>query len=72
MIIVSQDKETIMNFERINFIRIEDMYQIVANYADDYYEHLGSYDTEKRAKEILEEIVNTYVRECKTYNMPED
>ena len=77
MIIVSQDKTKIVNFdnliqiyitqdeeETVNFIRYESV--------DSLYEDLGEYKTEERAKEVLQEIVNTYVRECKTYIMPKD
>lgn len=57
MIIVSQDKDTIINCERMNFIKIEDLGSIVVNYADDYNELLGVYDTQERAGEVLKEIV---------------
>lgn len=61
MIIVSQDKETIINFENITRISIMPpveegyKYSIAINSCLD----LGYYKTEERAKEVLDEIVNT-------------
>ena len=62
MIIVSQDKETIINFENITRISIippqEEgyKYSIAINNCLD----LGYYKTEERAKEILKEMVRKY------------
>ena len=60
MIIVSQDKETIINFEnttRISIIPpVENKYSIAINGCLD----LAYYETEERAKEILKEIVQCY------------
>lgn len=62
MIIVSQDKETIINFENITRISIvppaEEGYKcaIAINGCLD----LGYYKTEERAKEVLKEIVQCY------------
>lgn len=77
MIIVSQDKEKIVNFDNLTQIYITRDEEETANFiryesVDSLYEDLGQYETEERAKEVLQEIVNTYVRECKTYIMPED
>ena len=65
MIIVSQDKTKIVNFdnliqiyitqdeeETVNFIRYESV--------DSLYEDLGEYKTEERAKEVLQEIISKY------------
>ncbi len=60
MIIVSQDKKTIANFNTIETIQIDDNvldkteaeFEILAN-----GETLGYYKTEERAKEVLKEIV---------------
>ena len=65
MIIVSQDKTKIVNFDNIiqiyktkdeeetaNFIRYESV--------DSLYEDLGEYKTEERAKEVLQEIISKY------------
>lgn len=62
MIITSQDKETIINFESITRISIippvEEgyKYSIAINGCLD----LGYYKTKERAKEILQEIEKTY------------
>lgn len=62
MIIISQDKETIINFESITRISIippvEEgyKYSIAINGCLD----LGYYKTKERAKEILKEIEKTY------------
>lgn len=64
MIIVSQDRDKIVNFdnlvqvyitqdeeEKANFIRCETI--------DSLYDDLGKYKTEERAKEVLQEIIRT-------------
>lgn len=69
MIIVSQDKCTIVNFNNIQNIRIEPygthikgkkIYKIFAGNFEGYATELGTYDTEERAKEVLQEIVSKY------------
>ena len=63
MIIVSQDKKQIINFETINFIDIMPMddgrFEIDANFAHCITE-LGYYETEERAKEVMEDIIDKY------------
>lgn len=94
MIIVSQDKCTIVNFSNIQDIRIEPygthikgkkIYKIFAGNFEGYATELGTYDTEERAKEVLQEIIHIY-GECnascastgygyvrnEVYEMPED
>lgn len=68
MIIVSQDKELILNFENIDAIEIENplendegLFQILAITTSDNEYTLGKYKTEKRAKEVLQEIMKKYL-----------
>lgn len=62
MIIVSQDKETIINFENITRISIMPpaeegyKYSIAINGCLD----LGYYKTKERAKEVLQEIITRH------------
>lgn len=67
MIIVSQDKNEIMNFDNVMNIEItncdEDGFGIFAGFIvgrDDNYRLLGYYKTEKRAKEVLQQIIFKY------------
>lgn len=68
MIIISQWKDEILNFNNIVNIQVTkccdgDDYLISAgsiSEKDDNYRDLGYYKTEERAKEILQEIVNEY------------
>lgn len=67
MIIVSQDKTEIINFDNVINISIadceEDGYLISAGFIvgrDDNYRDLGYYKSEERAKEVLQEIVREY------------
>jgi len=67
MIIVSQEKDEILNFNNIMNIQVtnceEDGYLISAGFIvgrDDNYRDLGYYKTEERAKEVLQEIVGKY------------
>lgn len=73
MIIVSQDREDIINFDNVKMInREENRISVDANFGRGDFYCIAEYETEKRAKEVLQEIVNIYVRECKTYIMPEN
>ena len=69
MIIVSQDKTNILNFSNIQSVRIEPygthikgkkIYKIFAGNSEGYVTELGTYDTEERAKEVLQEIWKFY------------
>ena len=65
MIIVSQTRDVIVNFERINFIKIEadqNDYDIEINYGDDNWDVIGSYDSFEEAKEILMKIVARFAQ----------
>lgn len=69
MIIVSQDKKEITNFDNMMAINIldceEDGFLLSAAFLigiDDIYRELGYYKTEKRAQEVLQEIVGLYRR----------
>lgn len=73
MIIVSQDKKTIINFKRTTRISIMPpvekgyKYVIVTNSDVD----LGYYHTEERAKEVLQEIVERYRHQTNKYHFIE-
>lgn len=61
MIIVSQDRDKIVNFDNLTQIYLtqdeeETAYFIRFETVDSLYDDLGEYDTEKRADEVLEEI----------------
>ena len=65
MLILNQDKNAIICFERMNFIKIEsdeNEFDIVINYDGDYWDTIGTYESYERAQEILKMIVNTYKR----------
>ena len=91
MIIVSQDKTEIINFDNINEIRATKTGKILLfdntyRSQDDCSDVLGKYDTEERAKEILQEIIKSYrdyrtaecdgytnvLQETAVFEMPED
>lgn len=62
MIIVSQDKRTILNFEQISGITVSENGHIgiTDNWGNDTFVDIGTYQTEKRAKEVLQEIIDYY------------
>lgn len=72
MIIVSQDRRTIVNFENIKTIELDretnftsinifrETNQVETGVCGLY---IGSYKTEERAKEVLQEIKTTYFEE---------
>lgn len=77
MIIVSQDKDMIINFENIAVIEMEDLYDDnswvrISAETDGQGIILGDYRTDNRAKEILQEIVTNYINDCKSYRMPKE
>ena len=76
MIIVSQDKTKIVNFDNLIQIYITQDEEETANFiryesVDSLYEDLGEYKTEERAKEVLQEIIKCYrdyrTSECDGY-----
>ena len=62
MIIVSQDREHIVNFNNIKEIRINSYNSLMIDIYSDYKLQLGHYKTEERAKEVLQEIIQTCTR----------
>lgn len=61
MIIVSQDKKSIYNFDNIKSVDIvENEVYITDDILMDEGARIGEYETEKRAKEVLEEIIVRY------------
>ncbi len=70
MIIVSQNKKSITNFNNINTLRVTKTGEIMSfdnsyRTPDDCSDVLGIYSTEERAKEVLQEIIQSY-REYRT------
>lgn len=60
MIIVSQDRKSIINFGETQIVKIIKKMEktvIWAGAFDEYGEELGVYATEKRAREVLREII---------------
>lgn len=69
MIIVSQDKRTIVNFENMKTIELdrETNFTSINIFRETNQTEtgvcglfIGHYETEERAKEVLEEIISTY------------
>lgn len=66
MIIVSQDKSVIVNFNNVEAIEIGNVEEnqckgtIYARLVSDYFYKIGEYETEERAKEVLKEIARYY------------
>lgn len=65
MIIVSQDKTEIINFDNVNTLRAAKTgfivsYENTYKAEDDCSNILGKYKTESRAKEVLQEIISKY------------
>lgn len=76
MIIVSQNKAMIANFNNLTQIYItqdeeETVFFIRYETVDSLYDDLGEYKTEERAKEVLQEIIKSYrnyrTAECDGY-----
>lgn len=79
MIIISQDKKAIINFKNLTEIYIstdeistnqdneKENYYLRSESVCGLYEDLGTYDTEERAKEVLQEIIKAYL-DCNEQN----
>ena len=66
MIIVSQDKKSIYNFDNIKSIDIvENEIYITDDILMDEGAKIGEYETEERAKEVLQEIIKAYIESKK-------
>lgn len=68
MIIVSQDKKTILNFDNSTTIRMyktSSGYEIETCLTNKNIADLGRYATEERAKEVLQEIIKVYIESKK-------
>lgn len=68
MIIVSQDKKMILNFKNIEAIGIgnpledkDGKFKILIETTSDNQYPIAEYETEERAKEVLQEIVEEYM-----------
>lgn len=78
MMIVSQDRKQIVNHENVTRIFIENLengkFGIGAdtNSAESHVWDLGCYKTEERAKQVLEEIINTYLSYASVRNVVGD
>ena len=75
MIIVSQDKTKMVNFDNLIQIYITQDEEETANFiryesVDSLYDDLGEYKTEERAKEVLQEIIEAYL-DCNEENIYE-
>lgn len=63
MIIINQDKNNVINYDNIKSLWIEDNVLDETNttfYINADEDFLGEYETEERAKEVLQEIVSKY------------
>ena len=61
MIIVSQDREDIINFDNVKMInREENRISVDANFSRGDFYCIAEYATEERAKEVLQEITTRY------------
>ena len=65
MIVLSQDKDKIVNFDNLTQVYItqdeeKSAYFIRFETVDSLYDDLGEYKTEERAKEVLQEIISKY------------
>lgn len=67
MIIVSQDKSEIINFDKVQNIYVSGRF-ISLKFELNNNEVIGTYETEERAKEVLKEILEAY-KNCNYYSL---
>lgn len=61
MIILSQDREKIINFDNIDSIEVDA--NVIVIFKNNKRIWIGTYDTIIRAKEVLQQIIDYYNRE---------
>ena len=59
MIIVTQDRETVINFKNVISVELIENKKVIRCETGKINYWLGNYKTEERAKEVLQEILNT-------------
>lgn len=63
MLIISQDKEKIINLDMITIIKTTEYgerFAIEVDYLDSEYEIIAKYESKEEAKKVLQEIVEAY------------
>ena len=69
MLIISQKRNTLINFERINFLKLEEVknsqVNIIINYADDKEGIIATYNSLERASKVFSEIIEKEAGELK-------
>lgn len=61
MLIISQDRNRIVNLNNVDSIDVDIEAPYIINYeTSTMRDELGEYKTQKRAKEVLQEIINNY------------
>lgn len=69
MLIVSQDKDAIINFDNIaNLVVLENNIVSICNIEEKTGITIAEYETEERAKEVLQAIVKEYKKVLTTFN----
>ncbi len=74
MLIISQDKEKIINLDMITIIKTTEYgerFAIEVDYLDSEYEIIAKYESKEEAKKVLQEIIEAYrdyrTAECDGY-----
>lgn len=69
MLIISQKRNTLINFERINFLKLEELknsqVNIIINYADDKEGIIATYNSLERASKVFSEMIKKEEGELK-------
>ena len=71
MIIISQYEDKIFNFNNLINIKLNFNKSIKINTIRGEYT-VGEYNSQKRAKEVFDDIVKAIYTECRIYNMPKE
>lgn len=75
MIIISQERDTMINFDSTCAIRLYSVSGVTEVFVDTYLNDsdlIATYKTEERAKEVLEELISFYRSADKTEDMYAD
>ena len=75
MIIISQDKKTIINFDNVNRLEIAEFNQsqnnIIADFGDGNWESIGVFENKEFGQEVFLNLMNNY-RGSSVVEVPEE
>ena len=71
MVILTQSRDKIINFDKMDYIGVYNVYDVYAFKYDRPLCKIGGFETAKRAKDIIYDIYTSAKADCAYYYTPE-